>query len=507
MAKIVRRSVDNSIENNILTASIISTKFIEEIYPIYDRKYMVSTFASVIMKWVLDYFDKFGEAPKHHIQDIFTIEKQTLDDAELDIIETFLLNLSKKYTEDQGINDEYILDQALLYFRKREIEVRVSTAQKMLDIGRVDKAEEELNQMKKVMKLTSRWHNPLTTESVNAIFDERNQGIFTFPGALGELYGPLQRGWLVAILAPFKRGKTWMLQEAVIVAAVLGLKAVFVSLEMQDVGMDERILKRISAYAPTGATEATIPVFDCYNNQLGICSLKTCTGTCVALAESKESIPAYSPDINHKVCCYCKDKKDGQYDMSTWFETIEKPEFTPKNVHKKVKAFVKTCGDNIRIMCYPRFSADLDDVERDLDILEQTEGFIPDVGALDYVDICKHSSKGGDERFGIDALWKQNAALAARRHMLWFTASQGNRGSLYKADMDQSDLAEWIGKLAHVDVFAALNQTKDEKKRGVLRTALLAHRHQEFHEGDNCTILQSLALGQTHLDSHFNKGH
>jgi intein/homing endonuclease len=899
--------VDVSVEQNILTASIISTKFLEEMYPLYDKQYLTNSFITKVMNWVLDYFDRFGEAPKQHIQDIFTIEKQTLEDAELDLIQSFLENLSQKYTEDQGINEAYVLHQTMEYFRRRELEVRIANASALLQIGRLDKAEEEISHMKKVMKLTSNWVNPFDTESITKVFDESNQGIFKFPGKFGELLGEFERGWFVAFLAPFKRGKcvaegtiitmvdghqvpiekvtvgdiavsmdakfnlvpnkvidvlfqgekdvykvktytgreievtinhpfygakgwtklenlrvgdhiavpkkniasgnleypeyklkllayliadgslvpsdltytkndftmqndfkqcvflmgdsvsyvkncladtfriisgknskysdssktkqwlqelnllgkrskdkfipefifslnnhhisiflnalfsgdgsiwkdrncilieyssashlmikqiqhlltrfgiisvikskqvkgvtywslnvlqgsninlflekigfsfeknkrtkeilnattpkrcqksnvdcvpfevikelipssykwrtsavqqsykkqgsisnttarkilpyykeceqfqnlingdifydeiteislvgkkqtydltmeteanpdfvandfvvhnTWFLMEAAVLGALSGLKTVFISLEMQEKAVNQRIYKRITAYGEEGR-DHFIPVFDCRNNQLGLCIREERKGK-GALAEKEEGIPTYSPEIQHTVCTACRYAKNSDYSPMTWFEPVDKPKFIEKNVRKGIKAFAKMYGDNIRVKCYPRFSAGIDDIERDLDILEQTEGFLPDMIVIDYVDILKVKNGNGGHK-DLDEIWKESASLFARRFALGFSASQGTRGSLYKSDMDQTDLAEWIGKLGHVDAFVALNQTKKEKLLGMIRAALMAHRHKEFSEDENVILLQALSLGQTHLDSH-----
>jgi len=68
--------------------------------------------------------------------------------------------------------------------------------------------------------------------------------------------------------------------------------------------------------------------------------------------------------------------------------------------------------------------------------------------------------------------------------------------------MTQDDLAEWIGKLAHVDVFLGLSQTKKEKKEKVLRVGALVHRHKEVDESLFAELLQQLETGQFLLDSH-----
>jgi hypothetical protein len=508
MATFVRRNIDGTIENNICTASIISSHYLEEIYQLYNPHYMRGAFAKTLMKWILDYFDKFGEAPKQHIQSIFDIEKERLDDAEMEIIQSFLKTLSKNYVENQGINDEYVLDQTMQYFRKREVEIRVETASKLIEMGKLDKAEEELFQMKKVVRMTSNWSNPLTTEKIHEVFDDKQKGIFRFPGALGDILGDLERGWFIAYLAPFKRGKTWILQESVVVGALSGLKTVFISLEMKDKNINERIYKRITAYCEEGTDVATIPVFDCVRNQTGICE-KGIRKNRHVLFDGEGDLPEFETSLEYRACSICKDKpkEKDDYEVTTWFESVDRTQFTARNVNKKLKSVQRFFGDNIRVKCYPRFSASVNDIKRDLDLLEQTEGFIPDIIAVDYADILKPDGRGGNEpRHGIDDIWKTLASMAAERHCILFSASQGNRGSIYKDSMDQADLAEWIGKLAHVDKFASLNQSADEKKRGILRIGMLADRHAEFHEKDQCMLLQSLSLGQVHLDSMHIRG-
>jgi hypothetical protein len=267
---------------------------------------------------------------------------------------------------------------------------------------------------------------------------------------------------------------------------------------MQPKGLNERLYKRISAYKEPGS-DAIIPVYDCKHNQKGNCGKPECVGTNNDIMTG-DQLPEFDETLGHMPCARCKGIRGGDYDLSTWFEKVEKKDYTEKNIHKKVNSFVRTFGDNIRIICYPKFSAGVSDLDRDLDMLEQTEGFIPDLIAVDYPAIMKPEGGAKDHK-AIDDIWKNLAGLFARRHAVGFTAAQGNRGALYKTDMDQTDLAEWIGSLGHVDIFAAVNQSKEEKKRGLMRLALFAHRHKEFHEGDQTTVLQAFSLGQVHLDS------
>jgi hypothetical protein len=158
----------------------------------------------------------------------------------------------------------------------------------------------------------------------------------------------------------------------------------------------------------------------------------------------------------------------------------------------------------LRAISYPRFTASISDIRRDLFLLEQHESFIPDVIIVDYADILK-PDVSKDKRNEIDDIWKMLASMAAERHCIMFTASQGTRGAIYKSDMSQDDLAEWIGKLGHVDMFLGLNQSKDEKRSKIIRVNGLVHRHREIDEHISAVLLQQLEVGQFCLDTHIIK--
>jgi hypothetical protein len=216
-------------------------------------------------------------------------------------------------------------------------------------------------------------------------------------------------------------------------------------------------------------------------------------------------VPGFDIDMDYRPCTYCRDHMIDGYEMRTWFETIEIPQFAFTTTKKKLKAIEEMYGDNLRYMAYPRFTAGISDIKRDLAVLEQHEGFVPDVIIVDYADILKPDT-AGDKRNQIDDIWKMLASLAAERHCIVFTASQGTRGAIYKDNVSQDDLAEWIGKLGHVDLFLGLNQSKQNKKSKVLRVNALVHRHKEVDENLHAMLLQQLEVGQFFLDSELTRG-
>jgi len=499
--KIERRSIDNTVEEQIVTAMITSTKFLVTIENLFSPSYMQNTFARIISYWCMDYFQQYKKAPGIHIQDIFLTESEEgLSKEDKELVGEFLTKLSARFEKLGHINVEYMKDIAFAYFRKRELQIRTEAAKRYLDAGKVEEAEDQFSKYKKIAYQTSGWFNPFDSREILEVFDSSEEGVFTLPGALGQMFGPFEEGWFIAVLASFKKGKTWFLQEMAVRAIFQQLRVVFISLEMKKKNLKERLLKRITGFGSrTGEDVFLFPVFDCLHNQLGDCDRPERTNT-LRLSSRKEDKPAFDLDSDYRVCTYCRERMLENYQPATWFEPLEVPQFALKPTRKMARAMVEMYGDNLRMIAYPRFMASVSDIRRDLYILEQHEGFIPDVIIVDYADILKPDTPG-DKREKIDDIWKMLASLAAEKHCIVFTASQGTRGAIHKTDLDQEDLAEWIGKLAHVDIFLGLNQTVPEKQSKLIRVNLLVHRHKEVNENITAVLLQQLELGQFALDS------
>jgi len=259
----------------------------------------------------------------------------------------------------------------------------------------------------------------------------------------------------------------------------------------------ERIFKRITG---TGSDDVAYPVFDCYLNQADLCSKKERVNQ-IKLLDPDGKKPPWHPKMQYRVCDWCRTNDPQTYEMATWREEIHRPAFEFTNVLKKVEAFKRVHKNSFRIRSYPRFSANVSDLEKDLNVLERSEGFIPDIIIVDYADILKPEISGlmGVEKE--DQSWMNLGRLAMERHCLLVTGTQATREALDVKNVGQKHTARWIGKLGHVDVMLSLNQTEEEKERGEMRIGIMEHRHQFFLENKHVTILQKPDMGQVHLDS------
>jgi hypothetical protein len=497
---ILKRKVDNAIEEKIITGLIVSDKFCRDVIPLIDLKYFVVSYSRTVASWCIAYFKQYKEAPSKQIQEIFIVEKVNLKEEEANIISIFLTRLSSNFETDNTFNVEYLFDKTIEYFRKRTLKIAATNINQYLEIDRLSDAEKEIEKFKIVRKQVSNWINPFDEKEIKKYFiDEADKSnvLFSFPGDLGKMIGSFERDSFWFVLAPSKKGKTWWLQEVAIQALLEKLKVVYVSLEMSAHKMKKRIYKRISALGDE-SKEYIYPCFDCLRNQDDSCN-KIARVNPYRLLDEQGKKPKFSVDIRYKPCTVCRGKKD--FVVESWFRIEKRGKFKEREILGITKGMKNIYGGNLRVIAYPAYSANLSRIKYDLDDLEYTEGFIPDVVITDYLDITAPEDTKQTGRERSDETWKMGKNISSSKHCLHFTASQSNRASFKKKNVTQIDTAEDIRKIAHADGVLSLNQLPQEKRDKIIRVGLIAERDGEFDEYKTCMVLQQLELGQVFLDS------
>jgi len=498
------KRTDTTLEKRILTGLIVSTRFLQEVQHIIQLAYFQNSFIRKVAEWCLQFYHNYETAPFDHIQDIFNSRKHMLKEEEVELVATLLTNISTRYELDSGLNVDYLVDQALGFFKRRELEIVNNNVGILLDGNDVDGAEGEITKFNRISRMVSGWINACDPKYIAEVFEKEDR-MLLFPGQLGRFLGGFDRGWLVGVTAPFKRGKTWMLQEFAVLGLQQRLKVAFFSLEMHQKHSNERLYKRLLGIGDPNGGVSIYPVFDCLENQMGACDKpeRVCRVQVTKDGGGKISFAAATA-AGYKPCTYCREREleYHKYIAETWWERIERPAFNEGVVTKQMKALRKMLGDRYRFKVYPRYSANTSDLKRDLDILERTDEFTPDIIIVDYADIlAPEVTSTGNKIDDIDVTWKSLARLAGERHALVITAGQATRDSLDKKKLKQKDTAQWIGKLAHVDAMLTMNQTPDDKRSGVMRIGMMVHRYDPYDEDQMCAILQKLEFGQFNLDS------
>lgn len=486
------RKVSLTDERRCVEALLFSKQVLSEVSEIINPNYFRNNKHKDIIVWTKYFFEQYQDAPKEQIIDFLCEVKPEEREHYLDILTPILeRNIGTK------TNDEYLQDRVIEFFKKRELEIISGNVQYLISKNKIQEAEAELLSFNKPSKITVQSFNPL--DDADEIFRYREEGLFKFNGDLGKFVGELQRGWFVAVSGAFKKGKSFLLQEFMFQAMFSRLKVGFVSLEMSRVSMKERLYKRALALAEAQGLYK-VPVFDCLSNQNGKCTYPTRVGKGAILVNGKRQ-PQHIVQ-KHKVCTSCMGSDD--FIPTSWYEEIYKNEFEAYSVINSINSIKKMYHQYVQMRCFPRFSASVKDIKHEINIWNEKLNFYPDVIVIDYADILKPDSKtAGFEKE--DEIWMELAQLASELNCLVITATQLTRSGLNVETQSEEHISKWIGKLAHVDVWIALNQTDDEKENNIMRIGIMEHRHKNFNKQDCCYVLQDIGIGQVNLGSYFKE--
>lgn len=502
-----KREVTVDIERRIITGLIINDLFCRECLPMIKTKYFQTDYIRRIVGWVQAYHKKYKVAPKQNIESIFQAESQQLKEAESDIIEIFLADLSDQYEDEekqQVFNVQYHIDQTVKFCKEQALHQLADQIEGNLLQGKIEKAEEIVRGFNKVSLVTSEWFNPFDEDEIDKLLEEDNSDrLFKLPGALGDLMGYFKREWLFSVMGPMKRGKSTYAWEIVYHALTAGLKVAWYSLEMNKPTVKKKIYQRLTAMAEQGG-EYAYPVFDCKYNQDGSCN-RIERKNKIKLLTSDGFKPKYKKDMQYRACVYCRTNNQEAYFPATWWATqYQEKGFDGDSIKKKVRAFKKMYGNNLRCRAYPAFSATVRDLIADYDVLEYTEGFCADVVLTDYLDITAEEVSG-NELEDENVKWKLGKNFAGVKRCLLVNCNQSGRDSIEAKNIKEKHTGGNIKKGQHVDGEIVLNQTEKEKKEGIMRIQLLLHRHDQSKEKGQVVVLQALKLGQPFLDSEWVK--
>jgi hypothetical protein len=483
--------VNLSDERRVIESLVFCKDVLADLVDVADPIYFKNDINKKIVNWCKLFYSNYKDSPK---DSLFEMEIKS------DQHEYFVELVRSMVERNKGIqhNSEFLKDKAIKFFKKRELEIVQGNIKALLDKDLIDDAENEVLNYKKTTKKLIKAFDPF--DNPEEIFQYKDAGLFKFPGALGEFMGELYRGWLVAISGGFKRGKSFALQEFFFNCLLNRLRVGFISLEMTQIDMKERLARRFLSLADTQGLYR-VPVFDCLKNQNGKCIYPTRVGSGCLLVNGKRPIYTSPPAMRHKVCTHCMGSID--FEPTTWYELLYKKEWDPSTVISDVSKLKAHYGHFAKMRSFPRFSASLKDIKHELDVWHNMLNFFPDVLIIDYADIIKpNSSKlAGFEKE--DEIWMELAQIASEYNILLVTATQINRNGLAAEMQTEEHMSKWIGKLAHINVWVTLNQLDEEKAAHIMKWGILEHRHKQFNKQDMCYVIQDIGIGQMNLGSYY----
>ncbi len=456
------KKIDLNPEKKILTNLIVSDNFCRQVMPIFIPNHMKSSFCRVVGDWIKEYYNNFKCAPGKTIQDIYRDKRGAVrDEEDSDLIADFLLKLSVDYENSIPSNVEYSARQAELYLKTRSIEVLIEDLQDAVQKNDPLTGEQKITKYNRIERATGEGVSLKNdTQEIIDAFNEEEELLFRFPGAVGEVIGDLSRGSFFSFMAPMKRGKTWWLWYTGEIAMKKGLKVAFFTGEMTKRQLIRRAWRSVVGQPKTTRT-IKIPYFE-------------------------ESL-----------------KSKGKFDIKVREEDREGINVNKIKKHQiKLKKLIRS-GD-IRIIQIPGYETTVKNIEAHLDNLEYYDNYISDVVIIDYADLLMADKRAGNEyRHQIDNIWKGLRRISQSRNILLVTASQTSKET-FDRDIRRGDAAEDIRKIAHVTSAVGINQKHSEIDKGIVRISQLVVR-EDRPVTDQAVVLQCLDIGRPCIDSKFHK--
>lgn len=521
------------IERKLILGLITSKQFIKDTRKVFDISLLESSSARLLANWALEYYDKYKNAPNTHIEDIYYkklqegLDKETAEEIEQGI----LPELSEDYVKE-GLDIDFIVDEAFQYFKKQRLLKISSQIEGTIEEGRgplkarLEAAEKLTTDYKAIGPEIDETIDLSKKESLKHLkqaFDKTIEPLIIFPKQLGQFWNSqFIPGAFIAFLAPEKRGKTFLLLEIAIRAVRQGKKVAF--FQAGDMNEGDQ-LERIAIYLTKRNTleKYCKPHFeavrDCKRNQWNTCDKKE--RECdfglfegmekdeVEKYKMKDYIDLYEDNEDYLPCYNCKEYNTQKLG-TVWIKKVESKEVLDYMTAKKAfKEFFIKNKRQFKLATYPNSTLSFDMVNIKCDEWEEEDGFVADVALFDYFDIMIPSKYIQDFRHRENEKWKEGRKFSqtARKGIKPCTigVTQSDADAYTKDTLSLKNFSEDKRKYAHVTAMYGLNQDKKgiEKSFGLLRINELILRKGDFDSSNQVTLIQNLRQGRPLKGSFF----
>ena len=461
--------IEDNKQKLIIISLIVSDKFSEKIIPIFieNKELIYQTFNNyyrIILKWCIDYYNKYNKAVHKHIEDVFFDNKNILSKDEYDLIEKLLIHISNKYEREKNYNEDYVIDQSLKYLREINLNIlenKIKTAKKE---NNIDEAENYIFSYNKLEKLTEVKQETFLIQDVEKAIEvcnfvqneDKNDRLFKLSGDIGKKLGWIYREDFFSLVAPAKRGKSFYLREIALLCLSFNLRVIIFNLEMSH----SKYLRNF------------------YQN---------ITGEIKYLQEDVDSKIIKIPFF---------EKEDDKYIIK--YKELEKKGLNGKKIRSLLKRKKIESRGEILIRSFPSNTLTFPKINQILDNC-LLNGFVADVILFDFLDNIRDLNRS-EHRHSIDFKWNSARRLAQEKHVAVGTVSHTSRKN-FKQDLNQGDVNEDYRKENHVTHMIGLNQTSEEKNLQFTRLNILHNRDEDFNPSEFFVSLECRDVGRVLIDN------
>ena len=444
-----KNEITQHVQNCFVQLSIIDDDFLSYARKAIPAEYFGSKIAEDIIKICYTFYDMFKVSPKDHIDGEIDRLIKNADESTKTLYKEYQYEIAML----RNVNKDYVFKHINDFVRTREIEKGLIEAAKLIDKGELLECERV---MLKVLKSGIEKYNSglkyFASDTPTYYNNDRFGAKLMDTGIphLDEMIGGIRRGKLIVLLGGFKGKKTWGCVHLGKMAVLQGKKVLHITHEMGEDEVEQR-----------------------YDMSFG------------ALVSSREE----------QTIDFVEYKDDGT--VAQHVSEVRRSVYNAETI-KGYKKFGRRMGGDLRIKKYAMGTCSMEEIERLLDYLEATDGFVPDLVINDYVEIMK-LPKGESLRDQINTAYMHHKRIADERGCTIITVSQVKREALRKKKIRQTDLAEDIRKLGNVDIAIALSQDEKQAIDNVMRLWVLVNRAGKMDCG--CYMSQNISVGQLCIQS------
>jgi hypothetical protein len=472
--KITRKKISNEPEKDILTGVIVSLDYTREVSILLaeNLKYFKAPHIKIVIRWCLDYFNTYDKVPYGSIMDIFTVNAEELPrDEDIDFIDDILSNVSTKYLDSgEEYDAQFNIKKTVDYCKKISLENLASEIKGLVDTGRSVEAENRVADYSRIdLDSTTGINADRAANRRKALYSPDNSKIVAkFPGAFGQLIGPLERGGLYLIAAISKMGKSWVSLYIGILCRMYGLNVHYYTLEMSEDKLQERYdMARFHCWKyelPDNYDEEEVYVPSDRTKRLTTPHFNDCGGV------------DFITDTYHMLSAERCNRKEryfnGQYRKGSFH----------------IYDITKT-GNTLR------------GIIANEDNEEKYTGRKSDILIIDSIYLCS-DGRGEKEYQRYDDLHRRaKQELGEKRGKVVITPFQFNRDAV-KGDGDESNLAGSYSVFSHASAALYLRATDAEKEKGLFR---IGANGRDNNYGGEIVCTRNLDLGLGVIDSRWRK--
>jgi replicative DNA helicase len=459
---------NNDAERRILIGMIVDSIVLGRIAAKWQPRSFKSKWSNIVARWCLDYYERYNKAPMKHVEGLFEHwSEKTKDKTNVELVRKFLATLSNEYENLKSeSNSDYVIDIAARHFNQVKIESLVEEIETDISEGQPDRAHDRLVGYSRIEMGVGAGVDVLhDVDVMRKAFDaEKTETLIKFPGALGEFFkGTLERENFISFMGKKGVGKSyWLMTMAY--EAMLQRRRVAM-FEVGDMGESQtmrRFLIRVSRQ------------------------------------------PRYPCDVYYPTKIYYSEKKRKvvrDFDLREYTKRLSWRK-AAKACDRVLRKKVKSKESYLKLSCHFNSTLSVNGIESMLQNWER-EGWIPEVIVIDYADILKMKYAGIEGRDRIDETWKQLRQLSQRRHCLLITATQSDVASYDRGTMKMDNFTDDRRKIDSVRGMIGINQTEQEKKKGITRLNWVALNDHEFQPSKCVHVAGCLAIANPAIQSCF----